>query len=61
MKKIPGIDNDLAFRLNKLMGYSSQVFRVRVVVTSRDVPLELEAMLERKSQKEIVVRYWRAR
>ena len=61
LKKIPGIDNDLAFRLNKLMGYSSQVFRVRVVVTSRDVPLELEAMLERKSQKEIVVRYWRAR
>lgn len=61
LKKIPGIDNDLAFRLNKLMGYSSQVFRVRVVVTSREVPLELEAMLERKSQKEIAVRYWRAR
>lgn len=61
LKKIPGIDNDLAFRLNKLMGYSSQVFRVRVVVTSREIPLELEAMLERKSQKEIAVRYWRAR
>ncbi|MBS2038035.1 general secretion pathway protein GspK [bacterium] len=61
LKKIPGIDNDLAFRLNKLMGYSSQVFRVRVIVTSREVPLELEAMLERKSQKEVAVRYWRAR
>jgi type II secretory pathway component PulK len=61
LKKIPGIDNDLAFRLNKVMGFASQVFRVRVIVTSREIPLELEAMLERKSQREIVVRYWRAR
>jgi len=61
LKKIPGIDNDLAFRLNKMTGYASQVFRVRVIVTSREIPLELEAMLERKSQREIVVRYWRAR
>ncbi len=61
LKKIPGIDNDLAFRLNKVVGYASQVFRVRVIVTSREMPLELEAMLERKSQREIVVRYWRAR
>ena len=61
LKKIPGIDQDLAFRLGKVMGYASQVFRVRVVVTSQEVPLEVEAMLERKSQEEIVVRYWRAR
>jgi type II secretory pathway component PulK len=61
LKKIPGIDKDLAFRLGKVMGYASQVFRVRVVVTSQEIPLELEAMLERKSQEEIVVRYWRAR
>lgn len=61
LKKIPGIDSDLAFRLGKVMGYTSKVFRVRVVVTSQLVPLELEAMLERKSQQEIVVRYWRAR
>lgn len=61
LKKIPGIDKDLAFRLSKVMGYASQVFRVRVVVTSQEVPLEVEAMLERKSQEEIVVRYWRAR
>ena len=61
LKKIPGIDKDLAFRLGKVMGYASQVFRVRVVVTSQEVPLELETMLERKSQEEIVVRYWRAR
>lgn len=60
LKKIPGIDSDLAFRLDKLVGYASQVFRVRVVVTNRSVPLELEAMLERKSQQEIIVRYWRA-
>ncbi len=61
LKKIPGIDKDLAFRLGKVMTYASQVFRVRVVVTSQEVPLEVEAMLERKSQQEIVVRYWRAR
>lgn len=61
LKKIPGIDKDLAFRLGKVMGYQSQVFRVRVVVTSESVPLELEAMLERKSQKDIQVRYWRTR
>lgn len=61
LKKIPGIDQDLAFRLNKLVGFSSQVFRVRVVVTSESTPLDMEVMLERKSQREIVVRYWRAR
>ena len=61
LKEIPGIDQDLAFRLSKVMGFQSQVFRVRVIVTSEDTPLEMEAMLERKSQKEIVVRYWRAR
>lgn len=61
LKKIPGIDQDLAFRLNKLVGFSSQVFRVRVVVTSANTPLDMEVMLERKSQRQIVVRYWRAR
>lgn len=61
LKKIPGIDADLAFRLNKLVGYASQVFRVRVVVTSDNTPLDMEVMLERKSQRNIVVRYWRAR
>jgi len=61
LKKIPGIDNDLAFRLGKLVGFASQVFRVRVIVTSQEVPLEVEAMLERKSQDEVLVRYWRAR
>jgi len=60
LKKIPGIDADLAFRLGKLVGFASQVFRVRVIVTSQDIPLELEAMLERKSQRDIVVRFWRA-
>lgn len=44
-----------------MVGFASQVFRVRVIVTNREIPLELEAMLERKSQREIVVRYWRAR
>ena len=61
LKKIPGIDPDLAFRLNKLVGYTSSMFRVRVTVKSDNVSLELESMLERKSQKEIVVSYWRAR
>jgi general secretion pathway protein K len=61
LKKIPGIDQDLAFRLGKVCGFQSHVFRVRVIVTSEDTPLEMEAMLERKSQKEILVRYWRAR
>lgn len=61
LKKIPGIDRDLAFRLDKLVGYASKVFRIRVIVTSQSTPLELETMLERQSQQEIVVRYWRAR
>jgi general secretion pathway protein K len=61
LKEIPGIDADLAFRLGKLVGFKSSTFRVRVVVTSQETPLDLEVMLERQSQREINVRYWRAR
>lgn len=61
LKTIPGIDADLAFRLGKVAGYASQVFRVRVVVTDQSTPLELEAMLSRQSQSNIQVLYWRAR
>lgn len=59
LKKIPGIDADLAFRLSKVAGYKSRYFRIRVVVDDEPGRVALEAVVQRSDNKVMKVVYWR--
>ena len=59
LKKIPGIDADLAFRLTKLGGFKSRYFRIRVVVDEQPGRLALESIVQRSDDKKVKVVFWR--
>lgn len=59
LKKIPGIDQDLAFRLTKLGDFKSQHFRIRVVVDNEPGRLSMEAMVKRGEDHKLKVLFWR--
>jgi type II secretory pathway component PulK len=67
LKKIPGIDQDLSFRLLKVSGFKSSHFRIRAIVDSQPGSttsgqpgrLGLEAVVKREDNRKIRVLFWR--
>ncbi len=57
LRQIATIDEDLLFRLNRLIRYNSQYFRVRINVSSPPGPIRLEAVVLRDKKNPKVVRW----
>jgi len=57
LRQIPGIDEDLLFRLGRLIRYNSQYFRVRIRVSSPPGPINIEAVVLRDKKNPKVVRW----
>ncbi len=53
--EIPGVDEDLAFRLGRLVDYKSSVFRIRVAVENGPGRLKLEAVVLRGDSPEVLL------
>lgn len=57
LRQISTIDEDLLFRLNRLVRYNSQYFRVRINVSSPPGPIRIEAVVLRDKKNPKVVRW----
>lgn len=57
LRQIATIDEDLLFRLGRLVRYNSQYFRVRIVVSSPPGPIRVEAVVFRDRKNPKVVRW----
>lgn len=57
LRQIATIDEDLLFRLGRLIRYNSQYFRVRIVVSSPPGPIRVEAVVFRDRKNPKVVRW----
>ncbi len=57
LRQVAAIDEDLLFRLGRLIRYNSQYFRVRMGVHSTPGPIRLEAVVLRDSRNPRVVRW----
>lgn len=57
LRQIATIDEDLLFRLNRLIRYNSQYFRVRISVSSPPGPIRVEAVVLRDRKNPKVVRW----
>ena len=57
LRQIATIDEDLLFRLGRLVRYNSQYFRVRIVVSSPPGPIRIEAVVFRDRKNPKVVRW----
>lgn len=57
LRQIAAIDEDLLFRLSRLIRYNSEYFRVRIGVHSQPGPVRLEAVVLRDSKNPRVVRW----
>ncbi|MBI3928601.1 MAG: general secretion pathway protein GspK [Armatimonadetes bacterium] len=60
LQSIAGIDADLAFRLNRVVCYQSEIFRIRVVVNSTPGRVQLNAVVDRSGDKPRVL-LWEVR
>jgi len=57
LRQIAAIDEDLLFRLGRLIRYNSQYFRVRIRVSSPPGPINVEAVVLRDKSNPKVVRW----
>ena len=57
LRQIQTLDEDLIFRLGRLIRYNSQYFRIRVGVATRPGPITLEAIVLRNGDDTKVVRW----
>lgn len=57
LREIAAIDEDLLFRLGRLIRYNSQYFRVRIVVSSPPGPVRIQAVIAREKKDVKVVRW----
>jgi general secretion pathway protein K len=57
LRQIATIDEDLLFRLSRLVRYNSQYFRVRIGVSSPPGPIRIEAVVLRDRKNPKVVRW----
>lgn len=57
LRQIATIDEDLLFRLGRLIRYNSQYFRVRIGVSSPPGPIQIEAVVLRDRKNPKVVRW----
>jgi type II secretory pathway component PulK len=57
LRQIAAIDEDLLFRLGRLIRYNSQYFRVRIRVSSPPGPINIEAVVLRDKKNPKVVRW----
>lgn len=57
LRQIATIDEDLLFRLSRLIRYNSQHFRVRIQVSAPPKPVRLEAVVRRDKKNTKVVRW----
>lgn len=57
LRQIATIDEDLLFRLTRLIRYNSQYFRVRISVSSPPGPMTVEAVVLRDKKNPKVVRW----
>lgn len=57
LRQIAGIDEDLLFRLGRLIRYNSQYFRIRIRVDSPPGPINVEAVVLRDKKDPKVVRW----
>lgn len=57
LRQIAAIDEDLLFRLGRLIRYNSQYFRVRIRVDSPPGPINVEAVVLRDKKNPKVVRW----
>lgn len=55
LRKIAAIDEDLLFRLGRLIRYNSQYFRVRISVDSEPGPIRVEAVVQRDRRNPKIV------
>ncbi len=57
LREIAAIDEDLLFRLGRLIRYNSQYFRVKIAVTTPPGPIYIEAVVLRDKKNPKVVRW----
>lgn len=57
LRKIATIDEDLLFRLGRVIRYNSQYFRVRIAVSAPPGPIHIEAVVMRDKKKPKVVQW----
>lgn len=57
LREITGIDEDLLFRLGRLIRYNSEYFRVRIRVSSKPAPINVEGVVFRDKSNPKVVRW----
>lgn len=57
LRQIAAIDEDLLFRLGRLVRYNSEYFRVRIHVSSPPAPITVEAVVLRDKRDPKVVRW----
>lgn len=57
LREIAAIDEDLLFRLGRLIRYNSQYFRVRIDVSSPPGPIRVQAVIQRDDKNAKVVRW----
>ncbi|MFA5505605.1 MAG: type II secretion system protein GspK [Vulcanimicrobiota bacterium] len=57
LRQIATIDEDLLFRLGRLIRYNSEYFRVRIRVSSAPAPINVEAVVLRDKREPKIVRW----
>jgi general secretion pathway protein K len=57
LREIAAIDEDLLFRLGRIIRYNSEYFRVRIRVSSPPAPINVEAVVLRDKRNPKVVRW----
>ncbi len=57
LRDLPMMNEDLLFRLGRLIRFNSEHFRVRIAVTTQPGPIRLEAVVQRDGREPKVVRW----
>ena len=57
LRQIAAIDEDLLFRLGRLIRYNSEFFRIRIRVSSPPGPINIEAVVRRDGRNPQVVQW----
>ena len=57
LREIAAIDEDLLFRMGRLIRYNSQYFRVRIDVSAPPGPVHIQAVIQREDKDAKVVRW----
>jgi general secretion pathway protein K len=57
LRRVPGVDADLAFRLEKVLGYHSDTFEIRATIDHPSANLTLKAVV-RRGQGPMQVLWW---